>query len=120
MPPKRRSTSKAIHAEANVAKSGEIGRPRRKTKAKTQSQNFGPPDTTAPSSHSRQSSNDDASNSSSNESISSRSSGEEGYSSDEGSIKGVKLMQKAECKRLNDRNILLEKEQSAIQKTAAK
>ena len=27
---------------------------------------------------------------------------------------------KAECKRLNDRNILLEKEQSAIQKTAAK
>ena len=27
---------------------------------------------------------------------------------------------KAECKRLNDRNILLEREQSAIQKTAAK
>ena len=55
MPPKCRSASKAIHAEANVAEAGEMGRPRRKTKAKTQSQqNFGPPDTTAPS-HSLQS-----------------------------------------------------------------
>ena len=93
MPPKRRSTSKAIHAEANVAEAGEMGRQRRKTKAKMQSQNSGPPDTTA-FCHSRQSSNnDDSPNLSSNESNSSKSSGEEGYSSDESSIKVVKLMQ---------------------------
>ena len=93
MPPKCRSSSKTIHAEANVAEAGEMGHKRRKTKTKMQSQNSGPPDTTAPSSHSRQSSNDDASNFSSNESTSSKSSGEEGYSSDKGCIKGVKLMQ---------------------------
>ena len=93
MPPKRRSTSKAIHAEANVAEAGEMGRQRRKTKAKMQSQNSGPPDTTA-FCHSRQSSNnDDSPNLSSNESNSSKSSGEEGHSSDESSIKVVKLMQ---------------------------
>ena len=92
MPPRRRSTSKAIHAEANVAEAGEMGRQKRKTKAKMQSHNSGPPDTTA-SSHSRQSSNDDSSDLYSNESNSSKSSGEEGYSSDESSIKGVKLMQ---------------------------
>ena len=89
MPPKRRSTSKAIHAEANVAESGEMGRPRRKTKAKTQSQNSGPPDRTASSHSSRQSSNDDASNFSSNKSTSSNSNSEEEYFSDE----GVKLLQ---------------------------
>ena len=43
-----------------------MGRPRHKTKAKTQSQNSGPPDMTASSHSSGQSSNDDASNFSSN------------------------------------------------------
>ena len=89
MPPKRRSTSKAIHAEANVAESGEVGRQRHKTKAKTQSQNSGLPDTTASSHSSRQSSNDDASNFYSNESTNSKSNSEEEYFSDE----GVKLLQ---------------------------
>ena len=78
--PNADENSKQFMLKSNVAKSGEMGRPRHKTKVKTQSQNSGPPEVTA-SSHSTggQSSNDDASNFSSNISTNSKSNIEEEY-----------------------------------------
>ena len=99
MPRRRQWTSKANQAQATtVAEAEEMACQRRKlSPIRSQSQNSGPPNTIILIAFSRsdqQSSHDDSSYLSSPESTSCKSTGEqeEGYSSDEDSIPGIKLM----------------------------